>query len=73
MQRRGIGTQVLQTLLAHAAERSKAITLAVVKINPARQFYEKHGFRVIREDEYKFYMKADPRQRVQIVESAPHE
>jgi ribosomal protein S18 acetylase RimI-like enzyme len=62
MQRRGIGTQVLRTLLAHAADQSKAITLAVVKINPARRFYEKHGFRIIREDEQKFYMTADPRQ-----------
>ena len=38
MQRRGIGTQVLRTLLAHAADQSKAITLAVIKINPARHF-----------------------------------
>ena len=60
MQRRGIGSQVLWTLLAHAADQSKAITLAVVKINPARHFYEKHGFRITREDKYKFYMRADP-------------
>jgi GNAT superfamily N-acetyltransferase len=60
MQRHGIGTQVLQTLLAQARSQSKVITLAVVKINPARQFYEKHGFRIINEDEHKFYMRADP-------------
>jgi ribosomal protein S18 acetylase RimI-like enzyme len=60
MQRRGIGSQVLRTLLAHAADQSKAITLAVVKINPARHFYEKHGFRITHEDKYKFYMRADP-------------
>ena len=60
MQRRGIGTQVLQILLAQARIESKAVTLSVVRINPARHFYEKHGFRVIHADEYKFYMKADP-------------
>jgi ribosomal protein S18 acetylase RimI-like enzyme len=61
MQRQGVGTQVLQILLAHATNQSKAITLAVVKINPAVHFYEKHGFRITREDEYKYYMRADPR------------
>ena len=60
MQRHGIGTQVLQTLLARAKNQSKAITLAVVKINPALHFYERHGFRITHEDQYKFYMRADP-------------
>jgi GNAT superfamily N-acetyltransferase len=58
MQGRGIGTQVLRMLLDRAASESKAITLAVVKINPARQFYEKHGFRTTHEDEHKFYMSS---------------
>jgi ribosomal protein S18 acetylase RimI-like enzyme len=61
MQRQGVGTQVLQILLTHAKNQTKAITLAVVKINPAIQFYEKHGFRITHEDEQKFYMRADPR------------
>jgi len=59
MQRHGIGTQVLQTLLAQARSQSKMITLAVVKINPALHFYEKHGFRITHEDEHKFYMRVD--------------
>jgi GNAT superfamily N-acetyltransferase len=61
MQRRGVGTQVLEILLAHARNQTKAITLAVVKINPAVHFYEKHGFRITHEDERKLYMRADPR------------
>jgi GNAT superfamily N-acetyltransferase len=56
MQGRGIGTQVLQMLLERAARESKAVTLAVVKINPAHRFYEKRGFRTTHEDQYKFYM-----------------
>ena len=59
MQRRGIGTQVLQMLLARARNQSKAMTLAVVKINPALRFYEKHGFRITHEDKHKFYLRAD--------------
>jgi GNAT superfamily N-acetyltransferase len=38
MQRCGIGTQVLQAFLAEAKSQSKAITLSVVKINPALHF-----------------------------------
>jgi GNAT superfamily N-acetyltransferase len=61
MQRKGVGTRTLQMLLEHARKRTKAITLGVVKINPAVHFYEKHGFRTTHEDEQKFYMRADPR------------
>lgn len=56
MQGQGIGTKVLRMLLERAASESKIVTLAVVKINSACQFYEKHGFRIIHEDEHKFYM-----------------
>ena len=60
MQGRGIGTKVLNILLTGAADQSKAMTLAVVKINPARHFYLKRGFQVTHEDEHKFYMRVDP-------------
>jgi len=60
MQRQGVGTQVLQLLLTDARNQAKTITLAVVKINPAVQFYAKHGFRIAREDEHKFYMRSEP-------------
>ncbi len=56
MQRRGIGTEVLRMLLERAAQESKTVTLAVAKINPAREFYEKRGFRTTHEDAHKFYM-----------------
>lgn len=61
MQGRGIGTRVLRMLLEKAAKESKIMTLAVVKINAARNFYEKRGFRTTHEDEHKFYMTADAR------------
>lgn len=61
MQGRGIGTHVLRMVLKKAASESKSVTLAVAKINPARRFYEKHGFRTTHEDEHKFYMSAAPK------------
>jgi len=64
MQRRGIGTRILNVLLEKAKSQSKAMTLSVVKINPARHFYEKHGFRITQEDEHKFYMRADANPQV---------
>jgi len=59
MQRRGIGTEVLRGLLARARRESKAVTLAVVKINPAVGLYERHGFRRTHEDTYKVYLRAE--------------
>jgi ribosomal protein S18 acetylase RimI-like enzyme len=60
MQRLGIGTQALRSLLAQAGLESKALTLAVMKINPAVRLYERLGFRITHQDEYKLYMRADP-------------
>jgi len=61
MQGQGIGTRVLRCLLASAKYQSKVLTLAVMKINPAIRLYERLGFRITHEDEYKLYMRADPR------------
>ena len=60
MQRHGIGTHVLRSLLALAGQQSKGLTLAVMKINPAVRFYERLGFRITHEDEHKLYMQANP-------------
>jgi ribosomal protein S18 acetylase RimI-like enzyme len=61
MQRRGIGTYILRKLIADSAQRSKTVTLAVMKINPAVRLYQRLGFRVTHEDLYKFYMRSDGR------------
>jgi GNAT superfamily N-acetyltransferase len=60
LQRRGIGTQVLNRLLDEANQEGHAMTLAVVKINPALRLYERLGFRVTHEDDRKFYMRREP-------------
>jgi len=60
MQQRGIGTEVLKRLIERAHGENKALTLSVVKINPALHLYERHGFRITYEDEHKFYLRLDP-------------
>jgi GNAT superfamily N-acetyltransferase len=59
-QRRGIGTGLLRDLIARAAKAGKRVTLAVVRGNPARSLYERHGFQVTSEDRYKVYMVKEP-------------
>ncbi len=58
MQRLGIGTEILRRLIARGRHSSKSVTLAVMKINPAVGLYERLGFRVTHEDQYKWYMEA---------------
>jgi GNAT superfamily N-acetyltransferase len=58
-QRQGIGTRVMKIVIDEAQRQSKAVTLGVVKINPARRLYERLGFHVTHDDEYKFYMRRD--------------
>lgn len=60
MQRKGIGSSVIKTLLGTAARERKAITLAVMKVNPALALYQRLGFVITDEDEHKFYMRAEP-------------
>ncbi len=46
-QRRGIGSKLLETVIALGKEQSKRIGLEVFKINDdAKKFHEKHGFNV---------------------------
>jgi len=56
---RGIGTLVMQIIIDEARPDGKAVTLDVVKINPARRLYERLGFRTTGENEYKFYMRRE--------------
>ena len=43
-QRRGIGGQLLRGLIADAKAAGVALCLTVLEVNPARRFYERHGF-----------------------------
>jgi ribosomal protein S18 acetylase RimI-like enzyme len=59
LRRQGIGTKVVEGLIEEAARAGRALTLGVVKTNPALRLYERLGFRTTLEDERKFYMRRD--------------
>jgi ribosomal protein S18 acetylase RimI-like enzyme len=59
-QRQGIGTRVMQIVMEEAQRQSRAVTLEVVKINPARRLYERLGFHTTGEDEHKFHIRREP-------------
>jgi len=61
LRRQGIGTEVVKDLIEEAARAGQAVTLGVVKTNPALRLYERLGFRTTHEDERKFYMRHDRR------------
>jgi GNAT superfamily N-acetyltransferase len=59
LQRRGIGTQAVHRLIDEAARAGRAVTLGVVKTNPALRLYRRLGFAITHEDERKFYMRRE--------------
>jgi ribosomal protein S18 acetylase RimI-like enzyme len=53
----GIGTAMVKDLIQEAARAGRALTLGVVKTNPALRLYKRLGFHTTHEDERKFYMR----------------
>jgi RimJ/RimL family protein N-acetyltransferase len=53
---RGIGNQVLTAVLQEANLRALETRLEVLKWNPARSLYERHGFEIVSENEIHFFM-----------------
>jgi ribosomal protein S18 acetylase RimI-like enzyme len=60
LQGRGLGRQLLEEFLAEAKAAGKDVVLNVPKASPAKKLYERLGFRVEREDEFRYYMRARP-------------
>ncbi len=58
-QNQGIGTRILRDLISEARKKNKSVSLGVMKNNPVRRLYEREGFKVIGENDYKFLMKLD--------------
>ena len=56
-QRRGIGAHVLRLVLEDACTSGRPVRLRVLRVNPARHFYEGHGFRVVSETPERFIME----------------
>ena len=51
-----IGTVIIRQIQQNAVAAGKAVTLAVVKGNPALTLYKRLGFKITREDGKKHYM-----------------
>ena len=56
----GIGSDVLAPILRDADARQRHARLEVLKWNPARALYERHGFRVVRESDVHYFMERAP-------------
>ena len=56
-QRQGVGTFLLQQLLAEATEKDLPVRLEVLKNNPARSLYQRHGFVMTGQREHHFLME----------------
>ena len=56
-QNRGIGTAILRELADRARRGSKTLTLHVMKNNRSRLLYERLGFHIIGESEFKLKMR----------------
>jgi ribosomal protein S18 acetylase RimI-like enzyme len=56
-QNRGIGTKLIKDVLAASLAKNKPVRLQVLKINPARNLYEKLGFKVFGETGTHFLMR----------------
>jgi len=53
----GLGTTIISDLMEKARARHVPLTLDVLRTNkPARRLYERLGFRVARESEYRYHM-----------------
>ena len=53
----GIGVTLVSALQTEAAARCVPLRLHVLKVNPAKRFYERLGFSVEQETEYFFHMR----------------
>ncbi len=56
----GVGTAILEDLKAEAARAGVPLGLQVLKVNPARRLYERHGLRVTAETATHYLMSTDP-------------
>lgn len=53
----GIGSKIIEGLKDEARQKKAPLTLTVLRPNKALNFYKKLGFKVVKEDEIRFYME----------------
>ncbi|CAN7790870.1 GNAT family N-acetyltransferase [Caballeronia sp. LjRoot34] len=59
-QNRGIGAALIQRIIKRAGASKKPIQLRVLRVNPARRFYERHGFAVTHSTAERHFMAWSP-------------
>ena len=85
-QRLGIGSQLVRDVISEANRQNLSVCLSAAKINPARTLYERLGFCVVDESEFKVFMQYGPVAlkhiddptldellKVAVLEAPPHE
>lgn len=55
-QNKGIGTQVLKVVKSQGLKLKRDVSLNVLLKNPAKSLYEKHGFKVISQNDLEYQM-----------------
>lgn len=55
-QKKGLGQQIIKEVIKNALAEKKELVLSVLKANPAKELYERLGFKIIGEDEFSFMM-----------------
>lgn len=58
-QGRGIGAEVIETLIARARKEGLPVTLSVLKGNPAKRLYERLGFCVFAQSEHEYELRCE--------------
>ena len=56
-QMQGFGTTIIQKIIDDAARQRKEVRLQVLKVNPAKQLYDRLGFTVIEETSTHYIMR----------------
>jgi len=56
-QNKGIGKQIIQSILQEASAKKIPVKLSVLKVNKAQTLYKNLGFAIYDENEYSYFMK----------------
>jgi GNAT superfamily N-acetyltransferase len=59
-QRQGIGAAVLQAVVSEGRSQRLPVRLRVLRVNPAKEFYARHGFCVVSETPERLFMERAP-------------
>ena len=59
LRRQRIGTQVMHRLIDEASRAGRAVTLDVIKTNPALRLYRRLGFTTTGEEQHKYNMRRE--------------